>query len=58
LQIRRDGDRYSFHIFKKSIIFADIFKYQFLQKMESLITTSDRLVQHANTGFIRYSLIK
>ena len=39
---------------KKNIIFADILKYQNLQKMESLIITSDRLVQHVNTGFIRY----
>jgi len=42
------------HKKEKSITFVDIFKYQFLQKMESLITTSDRLVQYTNTDFIRY----
>jgi predicted AAA+ superfamily ATPase len=38
----------------KKIIFADILKYQFSKKMESLITTSDRLVQQTSTHFLRY----
>ena len=42
------------HHDKKSIIFVDILKYQLLYKMESLIITSDRIVQHTNIDFIRY----
>ena len=48
-----------FAIYKKHFLQNNaILKYQIYKKMEFLNITSDRHIQHTNTDFIRYFVLK